>query len=121
MSDDANHILNFAQASNDLFASEGDGASSKVFTEDGKVHIRLRQRNARQRICTVEGLPRDIDFGRVLRHLKKTLCCNGIVVKDEALGRVLQFQGDHRKAIAQFIVAEELVASKDMVKVHGYE
>lgn len=121
MSDDANHILNFAQASNDLFASEGDGASSKVFTEDGKVHIRLRQRNARQRICTVEGLAQDIDFDRVLRHLKKTLCCNGIVVKDEALGRVLQLQGDHRKAIAQFIVDEELVASKDMVKVHGYE
>ena len=114
-------ILNFAQANNDLLTS-GDGEPKfRVLTEDGKVHIRLRQRNARQRICTVEGLPQDIDFGRVLRYLKKTLCCNGIVVKDEALGRVLQFQGDHRKAIAQFIVDEELVASADMVKVHGYE
>lgn len=41
------------------------------------------------------------------------------MVNDPELGQILQFQGDYRKSIAQFIIEEGLVSSPDMVKIHG--
>lgn len=86
---------------------------------EGLVHLRIQQRNARQRICTVEGLSPHLDFKKIKKVLMKKFCCNGIVVNDPELGQILQFQGDHRKSIAQFIIEEGLVSSPDMVKIHG--
>ena len=46
-------------------------------------------------------------------------CCNGTVVEDEESGKVLQLQGDQRKNVSTFLVANSL-CKKDQVKVHGF-
>ena len=46
-------------------------------------------------------------------------CCNGCVVEDEELGKVLQLQGDQRKNVSAFLISNEL-AKKDTIKVHGF-
>lgn len=46
-------------------------------------------------------------------------CCNGTIVEDEELGKVLQLQGDQRKNVTTFLVGNELV-KKDNIKVHGF-
>lgn len=46
-------------------------------------------------------------------------CCNGCVIEDEDLGKVLQLQGDQRKNVSAFLVSNEL-AKKDDIKVHGF-
>lgn len=45
-------------------------------------------------------------------------CCNGTVVEDDELGKVLQLQGDQRKQVSAFLISNEL-SKKDNVKVHG--
>ncbi len=83
------------------------------------VHLRLQQRNARQKITTVQGLSPLLDFNRILKVLKKKLCCNANIIDDEDHGKIMQFQGDHRREISEFIIEEELVTSREMVKIHG--
>jgi hypothetical protein len=46
-------------------------------------------------------------------------CCNGCVIEDEELGKVLQLQGDQRKNVSAFLISNEL-AKKDTIKVHGF-
>lgn len=106
----------------DPFAVEDSQWEEKADAlSDNVVHLRLQQRNARQRICTVEGLSQNLDFKKIKKTLMRDLCCNGIIIEDPVLGKILQFQGDHRRAIAKFIVDEQLVSSAEKVKIHGYE
>lgn len=46
-------------------------------------------------------------------------CCNGTVIEDEELGKVLQLQGDQRKNVSAFLLDNEL-CKKDQIKVHGF-
>lgn len=46
-------------------------------------------------------------------------CCNGTVVEDKELGKVIQLQGDQRKNVSAFLISNEL-AKKDSIKVHGF-
>ncbi len=45
-------------------------------------------------------------------------CCNGTVIEDEELGKVLQLQGDQRKNVSAFLLGNQL-CKKDQIKVHG--
>ena len=42
-------------------------------------------------------------------------CCNGNVVEDNELGKVIQLQGDQRKNVSIFLTGNKL-ASKDLIK-----
>ena len=44
-------------------------------------------------------------------------CCNGTVVEDTELGQVIQLQGDQRKNVSSFLVANKL-AKKVRKAVH---
>ena len=44
------------------------------------VHIRVRKRNARAYITTVEGIPPEINFKKLLRELKRSFSCNGTII-----------------------------------------
>lgn len=46
-------------------------------------------------------------------------CCNGTVIEDEELGKVLQLQGDQRKNVSAFLLGNQL-CKKDQIKVHGF-
>ncbi|CAD6262159.1 unnamed protein product [Miscanthus lutarioriparius] len=93
----------------------GAGAAPK----DDVVHLRVQQRNGKKTLTTVQGLSAAYNYARILRDLKRELCCSGVVVEDEELGSVIQLQGDHRKAVAAFLVKAGM-ATKANVKVHGF-
>eukprot|EP01112_Ceratiomyxa_fruticulosa_P011312 TRINITY_DN3060_c0_g1_i1.p1 TRINITY_DN3060_c0_g1~~TRINITY_DN3060_c0_g1_i1.p1 ORF type:complete len:114 (+),score=22.33 TRINITY_DN3060_c0_g1_i1:568-909(+) len=82
------------------------------------VHIRIQQRNGKKHLTTIQGLTPDLDFKKLVSAFKKEFCCNGTIVEDPELGKVVQLTGDQRKAVAQFLV-EEGIVSKGNVKIHG--
>lgn len=82
------------------------------------VHLRVQQRNGRKTLTTVQGINADFNYARILRDLKRELCCNGVVVEDDELGKIIQLQGDHRKCVGAFLVKAGM-ARKENVKIHG--
>lgn len=82
------------------------------------MHIRVQQRNGRKCITTVQGLNPALDLKKIMKAIKKSKCCNGTVVEDEAMGQVLQFQGDQRDAVKAFLVENELCPESG-IKKHG--
>jgi translation initiation factor 1 len=46
-------------------------------------------------------------------------CCNGTVVEDAEMGKVIQLQGDQRKNVSTFLVSNN-IAKKDLIKIHGF-
>ena len=95
--------------SNDIFTSE------EVIEY---VHIRIQQRNSRQKITTVEGLPDKYDLKRILKVCKREFACNGSIVNDRTYGEVLQLQGDQRDNMSKFLSVVQLVPDSH-VKIHG--
>jgi translation initiation factor 1 len=98
----------------DPFADVGD---DEVVTK-GIVHIRLQQRNGRKSLTTIQGLDEKLDLNKLTKAFKKEFCCNGCVVENKELGRIIQLQGDQREKVKSFL-AEEEIASKGLIKVHG--
>lgn len=83
------------------------------------VHIRIQQRNGRKSLTTVQGLKKELSYDKILKDLKKAYCCNGTVVNDKELGKVIQLQGDQRKNVSGFL-AQAGIVKKDQIKVHGF-
>jgi len=79
----------------------------------------VQQRNGRKSLCTIQGLPEEVDLIKLLKAFKKEFCCNGTIVDDLELGKIIQLQGDHRKKIKQFLI-EEQIAQPTQVVLHGY-
>eukprot|EP00898_Chlorokybus_atmophyticus_P009284 jgi/Chlat1/986/Chrsp108S01403 len=102
----------------DAFA-DAEGADDNAKGGVGYVHLRVQQRNGRKSLTTIEGLPKGADHEKVLRRLRKRLCCNGNLVEDPIAGCVLQLQGDQRKAVYQYLT-EAGVVPADHLKMHGF-
>jgi translation initiation factor 1 len=51
--------------------------------------------------------------------LCQDFCCNGTVVEDLELGKIIQLQGDQRKNVSHFLV-EAGIVKKDAIKIHGF-
>ncbi|KAK9046310.1 hypothetical protein V6N11_052202 [Hibiscus sabdariffa] len=83
------------------------------------VHIRIQQRNGRKSLTTVQGLKKEFSYNKILKDLKKEFCCNGTVVQDPELGKVIQLQGDQRKNVCTFLI-QAGIAKKDSIKIHGF-
>ncbi|GIL50984.1 hypothetical protein PLESTB_000175600 [Pleodorina starrii] len=98
--------------------ADSAGADEGNAGEDA-VHIRVQQRNGRKSLTTVQGLKEKYDYNKVLKALKKEFCCNGTVVEDSELGKVIQLQGDQRKNVSDFLLGQKLV-KKDQIKIHGF-
>ena len=82
------------------------------------IHIRTQARNGRKKITTVQGLPKNTAFKLLLKEWKKVFHCNGSIEVDEEFGKVIRLSGDNRKAIAEFLIAEE-IGTKETIKMHG--
>lgn len=83
------------------------------------VHIRVQQRNGKKCLTTIQGLKKEFSLEKILKDLKKDFCCNGNVVQDKELGKVIQLQGDQRKNVSQFLITAGIV-KKDQIKIHGF-
>merc|ERR1711998_445642 len=103
----------------DPFGGDDVDGGGGVGGNGGEVHIRVQQRNGRKCICTVQGLAADLDMKKILKYIKKENNCNGAVIEDKVSGNVLQFQGDQRKCVKEFLVREK-ICNADEVKVHGF-
>ncbi|PIN08664.1 Translation initiation factor 1 (eIF-1/SUI1) [Handroanthus impetiginosus] len=95
-------------------AQDSGGAGAKEY-----VHIRIQQRNGKKSLTTVQGLRKEFSYEKILKDLKKEFCCNGNVVQDKELGKVIQLQGDQRKNVSQFLTNAGVV-KKDQIKIHGF-
>ncbi|KAD5507655.1 hypothetical protein E3N88_15358 [Mikania micrantha] len=82
----------------DVDQDSSGGAGVKEY-----VHIRIQQRNGRKSLTTVQGLKKELSYEKILKDLKKEFCCNGTVVQDKELGKVIQLQGDQRKNVSTFL------------------
>ncbi|KAJ8423363.1 hypothetical protein Cgig2_026781 [Carnegiea gigantea] len=114
--DDQGGAVGDASAAFDPFAEAKDSAApgAKEY-----VHIRIQQRNGKKSLTTVQGLRKDFSYEKILKDLKKEFCCNGNVVQDKELGKIIQLQGDQRRNVANFLVQAGLV-KKDHIKIHGF-
>lgn len=101
----------------DPFSDTGEDSISKT---QGYLHIRIQQRNGRKTLTTVQGLPGDLDQKNLLRVFKKRFACNGTIVQDEDLGKVIQLQGDQRSRVVQYLSEENRFVSRNRIKVHGF-
>jgi translation initiation factor 1 len=80
----------FYDAASDLIDQAG--------SSDPIVHLRIQKRNARSFVTLIEGIDVDI-VAKLLKALKKQLCCNGAIIKSQDHGSVVQLQGDHRDCV----------------------
>jgi translation initiation factor SUI1 len=83
-----------------------------------QIDIYVRQRNAKKRITLCTGLPRDLDYAKVLAALKRANNCTGAVKEKDGVQQLV-LSGDQRAAVQQFLVAQQICAA-DEIKVHGY-
>merc|ERR1719201_1535084 len=82
--------------------------SAELTKKEDLIHIRVQQRNGRKCITTVQGLDQNLDLKKIIKAIKKAHCCNGTIVEDEDMGQVLQFQGDQRDAVVNFLTGNEI-------------
>lgn len=81
-------------------------------------HIRLQQRNGRKSLTIIQGLSEKLDVEKITKFLKKEFCCNGCILLDGNLGKIIQLQGDQRENVIKFFLEQEIL-SKKVVKMHG--
>lgn len=93
-------------------------SAKNIKSDNGKVHIRMQQRNGRKCITTIQGLANDLDIAKITRALKKTFQCNGSITQDPELGEVIQLSGDQRTNVRKFFIEEE-VCYEDQIVLHG--
>ena len=68
----------------------------------------------------VEGFhPTEVTLQTVVKYLRKKLACNGVVIKDKEGNDCLQFQGDHRAEISEYLVKKHGIKATDVV-THGF-
>jgi translation initiation factor 1 len=87
--------------------------------QEQHVHIRVQKRTGRKTLTTIQGLPDDLDFKKILKALKKEFCCNGTIVDDQELGKIIQLSGDQRESVSKFLI-EEGLSTKSAIKIHGF-
>eukprot|EP01089_Gocevia_fonbrunei_P012083 TRINITY_DN2764_c0_g2_i1.p1 TRINITY_DN2764_c0_g2~~TRINITY_DN2764_c0_g2_i1.p1 ORF type:complete len:110 (-),score=17.14 TRINITY_DN2764_c0_g2_i1:89-418(-) len=93
-----------------LLDDEGGGS--------GSVHLRIQKRSGRKSLTIIQGIdPKRTE--KVLKYLKKTLCCNGSIITTEEFGTVIQLQGDHRESVKDFLISK-VKYKEENIKVHGY-
>ena len=109
--------LNFDPLNDNIPTDEKESKYDAII-EATRVHVRVVQRTNWKRTTTCEGLSEDLNFGKVVRALRKNLSCNVAVKRTQDHGTVLQLQGKHAEALIAFLVETGLCLEK-YIKVHG--
>lgn len=84
-------------------------------SENDKIHIRIRQRNGRKNITTIDGLPKNLDLQKILQYMKNNFHCNGGIQNKS----IIMLFGDQRTACKKFLTKESLALDENII-VHGY-
>ena len=84
------------------------------------MHIRVKKRNGRKCITTIENL--DVlevemkNWKNLFKFLKKTLCCNGALHEED---KSIVLSGDQREKIRKYFVDKKLCKDEN-IKIHGF-
>merc|ERR1712176_1482385 len=92
--------------------------SQKDTAEKPKRKIK-QQRNGKKGVTTIVGLPKKLNFKKLVKKMKNKFSTGATLANDEQNGTVIQIQGDFRHEIVQYIVQLNIV-DKNSVTVHGY-
>lgn len=88
------------------------------YSNENKVHIRIKQRNGRKSITVIENLPIDLNLKLISQSLRKKLnCISSIITIDN--NKIIQLSGDQRALVKKFLVDNNIV-SDELVTIHGY-
>ena len=60
----------------------------------------------------------EVDMKKLVKKIKKKLCCNGCVLDDKEYGEVIQVQGNKKDEI-KTILMKVYELKDDNIKVHG--
>lgn len=87
-----------------------------------KIHVRFQKTGPRS-ITIVEGLDDDLDQPRISRAMRKVFKCSSSIQKDKDGNDVIQLQGDHRTNVRDWLLAQEIITTKDLKErlvIHGF-
>lgn len=91
------------------------------FSQNLKIHIRVKKRNAKKCITLIEGLSRfQPDMKNMQKRLSSTLNCSCTLKKDSDTGdKYLQLSGDNRDKIKDLFISNNICSEKNIV-IHGF-
>jgi translation initiation factor 1 len=55
---------------------------------------------------------------RPIKQAEHEFCCNGCIINDLKLGKIIQLQGDQRENAIKFFLEEKILIRKS-IKLHG--
>ncbi|PAV23988.1 eukaryotic translation initiation factor 1 [Pyrrhoderma noxium] len=94
------------------------GGDEDVGSQAENIHIRIQQRNGRKTLTTLQGIGEEYDLKKILKEFKREFACNGTIVEDPELGKVIQLQGDQREKIRDFLTENGI--ERSTIIIHGY-
>lgn len=105
----------------DPFKDTDDSFASNAIKglQQQHIHIRVQKRTGKKTLTTIQGLPEELDFKKIVKAFKKEFCCNGTIVDDDELGKIIQLTGDQRESVSKFLI-EEGISTKGSIKIHGF-
>ena len=90
------------------------------FSHDAKIHIRIKKRNAKKCITTIEGFTNfEENFRSFKSHLSSNLNCSCSIMYDDKNEMYFQLSGDKRDDIKQLLLQNNICGENSIV-VHGY-
>jgi translation initiation factor SUI1 len=89
------------------------------------IHIRVFQRSTRRYLTTIEGLDSSINLQKLLKCMKKTLSCNGVIKQDKSglldengcVKYYLEISGDQRYRVQELLKNNNIEGS---IVTHGW-
>lgn len=93
-----------------------------LLSKNKVVHIKHQQKNRKKSITFLEDIenisdnPKEIE--KMIKYFRGKLCCSVTLKKKEGEKPFIEFFGDHREAIKEFLVKEKFV-EEDNIKIHG--
>jgi translation initiation factor SUI1 len=88
----------------------------------GPIHVRYHKQGSRA-LTLIEGLDHDLDQVRIAKAMKKAFSCSSTVQKDKGGNDLIQLQGDQRKTVKDWLLAQEILTAKEATErlvLHGY-
>ena len=92
---------------------------NSISTTNNKVHIRIKQRNRKKFITTVEKLTDNLNLQSIAQKMAKTLGCNATVKNNDDNEKYIELFGDQRNAVKKILIDDYGVSDINII-VHGY-
>ena len=88
-----------------------------------KVHIRTQQRTqqrtSKKYITIIESLPKDLNFKKIIKQMKKKFVCNRTILKNDYNEKIINLSGDQRYKVKEFLINYKISDDKDII-IHGF-